>query len=207
MTLLKFIEYQRRGCILNRLPLVVKLMLLIYVLLSVIIPVDNTYIFWSLGLILIAETIMMLVCFRDPFYLAEIYMAYGLLFIFAYLSVLFCAIEMSDLLYRLLYVYTVAFTTIFVFSTTKVEQIEAFLRKIGTPEKILNFLTLAWNLIPSTYSELQLVRMAQAARGVEIGGHPLRRIKQSIVVLIPFLLLLLLRSRLLEISLRARGVE
>ena len=207
MTLLKFIEYQKKKTILNRAPISLKIAILLYVLFSIFLPLEPQYVEYSLVGIIAIQTILMLICYRDPIFIMEVYFAYASLFIFSYLSVLLYNVDVNALIYRLLYIYSVAFSTIFLFATTRVKDLENFLRKIRIPESIINYFVLTWNLIPSTYQELQTVKITQAARGMEIGKNPISRLKTSILIFIPFLYLLLLRSRLLEISLKARGID
>ena len=207
MTLLKFIEYQRRDTFLNRVPILLKLGVLIYALCSLLLPLPMYYIIYSLILIIILLTMLLIVAFKDLIYIGEIYATYFSLFAIAYFTSVIMPVNLEFLLIRLLYLYTVAISSIFLFATTKVKDLEAFLLRIGIPKKILNFFVITWNLIPSTYQELQMVIIAQRARGVEMRKNPISKIKNSIIILVPFLYLLLLRSRLLETSLKARGIE
>jgi len=207
MTLLKFIELQRKDTFLNKVPISLKFGLIIYSLVSIFLPINKTLINLSLIILLISLTIIFLIAYRDIGYIAEIYLSYLLLFIFAYFSVLFGNIELDYLLTRLIYIYSTAFTFLFFVTTTKVKDLEGFLTNLKIPEKIISALILTWNFIPSTYNELQLIQICQKARGVELEKGLLNKFKNSFIILIPFLFLLLLRMQLIEFSLKSRGVE
>lgn len=207
MTLLKFIEFQRKDTFLNKVPIPVKVIPLVYSLASLFLPIDRISLMYSLLIILIVLTLLLLIAYRDLLYISEVYFSYTVLFLIAYFSSMLTGTSIYRIIDRLLYIYSTAFSFIFFFATTKIKQLERFLERLGIPKRILNYFILTWNLIPSTYHELQLIAMTQKARGVELKGGVVRRIKNIIIILIPFLFLLLLRSRLLEYSMKARGVE
>lgn len=207
MTLLKFIELQRKRSFLNRVPVEIKLIIVIYSLVSIFIPLPAKLTIYALASILTGLTALFLIAYRDLGYVIEIYLSYLLLFILAYFSVFLGRIRLEYLVLRMIYIYTTAFSFVFMVTTTKIKDFEAFLAKIHVPSSLINALTLTWNFIPSTYSELKIVQMSQKARGVELGKGVLTRIKNSIIVLVPFLYLLLTRLRLIEFALKSRGVE
>ena len=207
MTLIKFIEYQQKTTPLNRVPIVVKMAILLYCLFSLFLPLPMMIIWLSLLFTLVGLSLLLLVFYKDPVNLLEIYAAYFLLFLIVYVSYFILGGNIEDMLTRLLYIYSTAFSSIFMFATTKIKDLENFMRKIRVPEAVIRFFVITWNLIPSTYYELQLIKIAQQARGTEIRGGIIKRIKNSLLILIPFMYILLIRSRLLELSIRARGVD
>ena len=205
MSLLKFIEYQQRQTFLHRIPIPIKTIPLVYSIVSIFLPITRDMRMLSLAIVLATLTVLMLVAFRDPAYIAEVYFAYALLFIIAYVSEIIYGGDVWRLADRILYVCSVAFSSIFIFATTTTDALENFLKKIGFPRRILGYFSLTWNFIPSTYWELRAVMMAQEARGLSFGGNPIARLKKTISILIPFLSLLLIRLKILEHALRARG--
>lgn len=207
LTLIKFIEYQQRTTPLNKIPIVVKIAILLYCLSSLFLPLPRMIIWLSLLSILAGLSSLLLIFYRDPAYLLEVYAAYFMLFIIVYFSSLLVGSNIKEMLTRLLYIYSTAFSSIFFFATTKIKDLENFMRKIRVPETIIRFFVITWNLIPSTYYELQLIKIAQEARGAQIKGGILGRIKNSLLILVPFMYVLLIRSRLLELSIKARGAD
>lgn len=207
MTLLKFIELQRRNTFLDRVPVAIKFIPLIYCLVSIFIPINEVLITKSLTILLISLTLIFLIAYRDIGYIAEVYLSYIILFAFAYFSVIFGRVELNSLITRLIYIYSTAFSFIFFVTTTKVKDLEKFLINLRIPKKIISAFIITWNFIPSTYNELQLIQMCQKARGVELEKGLLNKFKNSFAILIPFLFLLILRMQLIEFSLKARGVE
>ncbi len=207
MTLLKFIELQRKNTFLNKVPVPIKLFILIFSLLSIFLNIPQIIVMYLLMLILFLLSLLFLIAYRDAGYLLEVYLSYLLLFLLAYFSVIFGQVDLDSLIIRMLYIYTTAFSFIFFVTTTKIKDLERFLVKIRMPKGLIDALVMTWNFIPSTYNELQIVMMSQKARGVELNKGVISKLMNSLIILIPFLYLLLLRIQIIEFSLKARGVE
>lgn len=207
MTLLKFVEFQQKDTILNKIPIPIKLVPFLYTLVSIFLPVNKEFVIISLILIIMVDTLLIAIFYKDLVYLAELCFAYFVLFAISYVFYFLSSMNIVILLEKMLYVYAVSFSFIFIFITTKVKDLENFLLKLRVPQKVVNFFVLTWNLIPSTYRELQLIYMSQKARGIQLGRGIISRLKNSMLILIPFMYILLIRYQVLEISLKARGVS
>lgn len=203
MTLIKFIEYQTKDHFLKRMPIEAKISFFILAIIAVFLAYPLNVVL-CLALMLV-ETVLMLVAFRDPLYIFEIYLAYLGLFAFLYIPVLWGkTIGLSDLI-RLLNFLAIALSSMFIFASVDTKQLEEFLRRLKIPSKAIATVSLVWNFLPSTYAELNQIIITQKSRGLDL-DNPLKKLYYSIAVLVPFLLIALVRLRYLSDALKARGV-
>ena len=210
MNLLKFIELQRKETILHRIPIPIKILLLITPPLLSYLPnlsiVRMEHIYLATIIIL---ALLIVVCLRAPRYVLDIFLAFLVLYVFGGivyvargLSFVEFFVERKSWFITLLYI---AYSVAFFLSTTSIEQLELFLMRIRIPKRWIIAIIIAYNLIPALYYEAKQVIMHQKVRGHHFSRNPLIKMKQLVALYIPMIFVSLMRAEHLEISLRARG--
>ncbi len=210
MNLLKFVELQRKNTVLHRIPIPAKIALpIIPPIMMLLIRVDAclsdiVYVF-----LLTVFVLAISLGLKAPRYALDIFSAFLLLYIFGSfvyvirgISFIDFFVERKSWFITLLYI---AYSVAFILSTTSIEQLEIFLRKIGFPKRWIITIIVAYNLIPAMYNEAKQILMHQEARGLQLSRNPLVRIKQLLAFYIPMIFVSLMRADYLEYSLRARG--
>ncbi|MCR8455857.1 MAG: CbiQ family ECF transporter T component, partial [Candidatus Korarchaeota archaeon] len=169
MNLLKFIELQRKETPLHKIPIQVKISLILVppILVSLLrIESPLSYVIYltlilSLGVSIALEL-------KAPRYSFDIFAAFALLFVLGGIvyslrgkSIISFFAERKFWFITLLYI---AYSLAFILSTTSIEHLETFLSKIKLPKRWIIAITIAYNLMPAMYNEARQVLMHQAAR-------------------------------------------
>ncbi len=210
MNLLRFIELQGRNTVLHRTPIPIKT---IPFVLSVVIWVGN---FGKTGLVLhmgIALLCCLMICLilRSPRYALEIFIAFLIVYMLGgAIYLIHGATFISYIRQKIgwfIYLLSMAYSLALLLSTTSVEQLEEFLRRLRLPEGAVISITIAYNLIPAIYFETKEIIRTQRARGLEFSRNPIRYIRQALAIYLPLIFVSLIRARNLEGALKARGYE
>lgn len=97
-------------------------------------------------------------------------------------------------------------TSVLFLSTTRVEECTYALSVLGLPYRIGFAITLAFRLVPLLLEAVVTVIQAQRCRGLDLQqGHPLQRLRQYVLVLIPVFMGVLRRADHMAIALEVRG--
>jgi len=205
MTLLDFVRIQRKNTIIHRIPIPVKILPFVYTILVPFICFLRQYQLISLVLIMFTLSVLFIYPLKEIRYIVSIYIAYLSLGVIVLGTHIIFGGYLLETVQRLLYILTIGFSFLFFLSTTKISDLERFLKKIHFPERIINYLITAYNLLPSVYFELEEISRAQMARGLELNQNPITKVRRSLAIFIPFLFVTLLRSQQLDESFKARG--
>lgn len=210
LNLLKFIELQRKETLFHRIPIPIKVVLVLSPQVAVFLlnmkpPASDVA--YLLHVVILG--IVIALGLRAPKYALDILIAFTLLYAFG--GVLYVLrgesfvgffVERKSWLILLLYL---AYSLAFVLSTTNIEQFEAFLHRVKFPKRWIPAVVVSYNLIPAIYNETRQILMHQVARGLQFSKNPIVRLRQLIALYIPIIFVSLMREEHLELSLRARG--
>lgn len=91
--------------------------------------------------------------------------------------------------------------------TTDVERFELALVRLGVPWSFAFLLSLTLRLVPEMRRRFRTIETAQRARGLEITGGPVSRIRARIPMLLPFFVAVIRYGYELSEALTARGFD
>lgn len=89
--------------------------------------------------------------------------------------------------------------------TDGLERLLSPLRRLGFPvQELAMMMVITLRFIPLFFEEAERLRKAQLARGARFGGHPVRRARSLVALMVPLFLLALRRADELALAMEAR---